>query len=247
MARADSNDAVPSSGTWSNDAASAIAAHRSAAAVCPVNVRHPACQHDERWIRLDGSVAQCSEPSLDSRDLARAVGRQRQLRDEPDASVSLGGVQQVLDGQGRRPVGFVPVGGAQVQLGGDVGLDASQLPEQELPVQGVVAEPLPVTIERDQERVRGLQGAQPRLTSGFAEDGIAQRGTQLVEHCRTPQETLGLARQQRQGLAVQVVGHEAVVSGDRQPLLARWLAITAARCRPTGQPSVRSVASAATS
>ena len=37
IARADSNDAVPSSGTRSNEAASTIAAHRSASAVCPVN------------------------------------------------------------------------------------------------------------------------------------------------------------------------------------------------------------------
>lgn len=37
MARAESNDAVPSIGTWSNDAASTVAAHRSAAAVCPVS------------------------------------------------------------------------------------------------------------------------------------------------------------------------------------------------------------------
>ena len=37
MARAESNDAVPSSGTWSNDAASTTAAHRSASAVCPAS------------------------------------------------------------------------------------------------------------------------------------------------------------------------------------------------------------------
>ena len=36
IARAESNEAEPSSGTWSNEAASAIAAHRYAAAACPV-------------------------------------------------------------------------------------------------------------------------------------------------------------------------------------------------------------------
>ena len=37
IARAESNDAVPSTGTRSNEAASRIAAHRCASAVCPVN------------------------------------------------------------------------------------------------------------------------------------------------------------------------------------------------------------------
>jgi hypothetical protein len=37
MARADSNDAVPSAGTSSNEAASMMAAQRCASAVCPVN------------------------------------------------------------------------------------------------------------------------------------------------------------------------------------------------------------------
>ena len=37
IARAESNDAVPSTGTQSNDAASMIAAHRCASVVCPVN------------------------------------------------------------------------------------------------------------------------------------------------------------------------------------------------------------------
>ena len=37
IARAESNDAVPSTGARSNDAASTIAAQRCASAVCPVN------------------------------------------------------------------------------------------------------------------------------------------------------------------------------------------------------------------
>ena len=37
IARAESNDAEPSAGTRSNDAASTIAAHRWASAVCPVS------------------------------------------------------------------------------------------------------------------------------------------------------------------------------------------------------------------
>ena len=55
----------------------------------------------------------------------------------------------MLDRQGGGSVGLVPVGGAQVQLGDDVGLNAPQLAEEELPVQSVVAVPLPAAVEGD--------------------------------------------------------------------------------------------------
>jgi hypothetical protein len=43
MARAELNDALPSSGTWSNEAPSAIAAQRSPSVACPVKMAiHPA-------------------------------------------------------------------------------------------------------------------------------------------------------------------------------------------------------------
>ena len=58
MARADSNEAVPSSGTWSNDAASATAAQRCASVVWPVNTAIQAGEHRERRVRRDTRVAE---------------------------------------------------------------------------------------------------------------------------------------------------------------------------------------------
>ena len=63
----------------------------------------------------------------------------------------------MLERRGRGSIRLVPVGGSEVQLGHDLGLDSAQLPEQELPEQGVVAEPLPPPVEGDEEQARGLQ------------------------------------------------------------------------------------------
>jgi hypothetical protein len=82
----------------------------------------------------------------------------------------------------------------------------------------VVAVPLSPTIQRDQERVRGLDATKPLLSARFFEECIAERGTELIEHRRAPEEPLCALGQLTQRLAVQVVGHISVVTGNRQPL-----------------------------
>jgi len=69
-------------------------------------------------------------------------------------------VQQVLQGQRREPVGLIPVSGSLVQRRDDVGFGAAKLPEQELPVQRVVAVPLPLAVERGQEQAVCVYAAQ---------------------------------------------------------------------------------------
>ena len=113
------------------------------------------------------------EPALDRRELASLERRQDQLGHQPHASVPFGACQQVFDGRRRRPVGLVPVGGAQVQFGDDVGLDATKLTEQELSEQAVVAVPLPSPVEGDQEQVRRLQLPKPFLRAWFSDHGLA--------------------------------------------------------------------------
>ena len=241
MARAESNDAVPSSGTWSNDAASTIAAQRCAAAGCPVNAATQPASTASGGYPSTADVAQRREPPLDGRHLAGAVGRQHQLGHQLGASVALRGVQQVLEGQRRRSVRLVPVGGPQVQLHDRVGLDASQLTEQELAVQRVVAVPLAPAIERDEERVRRLEAAQPLLAAGLAEYASHSGAHSWSSTAVRRRNRCIRFGQQHQRLAVQVVGDVAVVSGDRQ-LWPRSSGRSSPRgTDPTGQPSVRSV------
>ena len=102
-----------------------------------------------------------------------------------------------------------------MQLGDDLGLDLQELGEQELPEQRVVPIPPTVTVHRHQEQAARLQLPQPGLGAWLAENRVAQRTGQLVEHRRTSQEPLDVLGQLHQRLAVQVVGHIPVVTGDR--------------------------------
>ena len=80
IARAESNDAVPSTGTRSNEAASTIAAQRSRLGGLPGQHRDPAGQHGQRRVVLDRGVAERREPPLHGRHVPGLVGRQGQLR-----------------------------------------------------------------------------------------------------------------------------------------------------------------------
>ena len=187
------------------------------------------------------------EPSLHRRHLAGLVGRQDQRRHQLDASVPLGRVQQVLDGHRGGPVGLVPVGSSQMQFRDDVGLDSTQFAEQELAEQGVVAVPLAPTIERDQEQAR------PRgCAAGPARPSLrGRRRTAERTVDRAPPCAAGTADRSRAGAST-TRGTGSRPRTGRHPrsstprrCLSR--AITAARYRPTGQPSVRSVTAAASS
>ena len=219
MARADSNEAEPSSGTRSKEARFHDRHPTGRLRRLTGQGRDPPGQDRQRRVRLDGVVAEGGEPALDSRHLTGLICRQDQRGRQLDAPVPFGRVQQVFQRQGRGAVRLVPVGGAQVQLRDHVGFDATELAEQEFPEQGVVAIPLAAAVERDQERVRRLQtrGAAV-LARGSAEDRIAQRTRQLIEHGRTAQELLRRLGLPRQRLAVQVVGHIPIVARRSSPL-----------------------------
>ena len=157
MARAESNDAVPSIGTWSNEAASTIAAHRSAAAVCPVKaVIQPASTAS------GGYPSTAESPSAESHrwtvDIwpALYVGSTRAVTSWTHRSRSLV-FNRCSTASAGDPFDSYQSAARRCSFDDDVGLDASQLTEEKLPVQRVVAEPLPATVERDQERVRRLQ------------------------------------------------------------------------------------------
>ena len=106
-----------------------------------------------------------------------------------------------------------------MQLRDDVGLAPVQLAEQELSEQGVVAIPLAPTVERDHEQVRGLQAPKLGVPVAPLEERIAERGTESIQHRRTPQEALNVLGQSHERLAVEVVGHVPIVPGDRRRLI----------------------------
>ena len=175
----------------------------------------PSRQDGERRVGLDAGLLERGEPPLHRRHLSGAVGGKHQRGHQLHGSVPLRRVQEVLQRQRGGAVRLVPVGGAQVQLRDDVGLAPVQLAEQELSEQGVVAIPLAPTVERDHEQVRGLQAPKLRVPAALLEERIAERGTELIQHRRTPQEALNVLGQLHERLAVEVVGDVPVVPGDR--------------------------------
>ena len=165
-------------------------AHRLGLHGVALEDRHPSGENRQRRIVADRLVAERRQPALHGGDLARLVRRKDQGGDQLDASVALGRVQQVLDRERRRPVRFVPVCCTDVQLREHIGFHSSELGEQELAEQAVVPIPLPPPIERDEERARRLESAQPVLHARLAEDRLAQRRAELIEHRGTTEKLL---------------------------------------------------------
>ena len=126
----------------------------------------------------------------------------------------------MLDRHRGRAVLLEPGGRREVQVDDRVGFDAPELPEQELPEQGVIAEPLATPIERNQEDVGCLELAQHVLRVDAVEHGVAERRGERVEHGRAAQESLLVLGELGERLPVEVVGHVAVVAGHRQRVVA---------------------------
>ena len=103
-----------------------------------------------------------------------------------------------------------------MELGDQLGLDPAELGEQEFPEQRVVTEPLPPAVEGDEKNARGFQVPKVLAGAGFTEQRIGERRAQLVEDRGAAEKSLGALRQQRQRLAVEVVGDVPIVTGDRR-------------------------------
>ena len=150
----------------------------------------PAGQDGQGWVRPDRGVTEGGHPPLDRRDLPRAVGRRHQLGHELRTPVAVGRGQQVVDRHARGAVGPEPVRGTHVQRLDHLRVGASELAEQEVPEERVVAVPLPSPVERDQEGVRRLEGLELLVSARLPQDRVAQRSVEPLEHRGAAQEVL---------------------------------------------------------
>ena len=103
-----------------------------------------------------------------------------------------------------------------MEFGDRVGFDTSELAQQELSEEPVIPIPLPPPVERNQEHVGCRQLAQHRPVIAIAEDCSAERCREVVEHGGSPQEPLLMLRKIDQGLVVEVVGDEPIVTGHHR-------------------------------
>ena len=150
----------------------------------------PPGERSKRGMVLDRRTAEGSQPPLHGQQLAGLEGRQQELSSQRDAPLPLGRVHQVLEGQRQGSVGLVPVRGSQVQGVDDLGLDPTELTEQELAEESVIAVPATTSVERDEEEAGRLQPGELGLGTGLPENRVAQRRTELIDDRRATQELL---------------------------------------------------------
>ena len=228
MARAESNDAEPSAGVRSNDAASTTAAKCSAAVAWPANaVIQPAItarggypsMARRRQVESHARRSTSGRPGRSARRNAVAgwMQRSRSFR-----------VQQVLEGHRGRSVRLVPVGGAGMQLD-----DSSARPAaaHRAGTHGTGRDTgtSPVDGRAERGTCSKPRAAALRSVPRFPEQRVAQRtGEWSSTACGAG--TAGLVGQPRERFAIEVVGDVAVVTCDGKHSLS-WLclAITAAR------------------
>ena len=104
-----------------------------------------------------------------------------------------------------------------------IGFPTTELRRQQLTEEVVVAVPPPLPIERHHEQVPRLEPFSRTVAEPLrAEHGVAQRPAHGVEHRGAREEDRLLVGDPVEQLGPEVVGHETVVAGERDPDLARW-------------------------
>ena len=103
---------------------------------------------------------------------------------------------------------------ATVSRHGPVRIGDAQLMEQEIPEEVVVAVPVPLVVQRDDERVRVLHLPQQVGRSARARDRVTELRAQPVEDGGGQQEVVDLGGLPVQDLRRQVVDDVAIVAGE---------------------------------
>ena len=146
----------------------------------------------------DHVVGQRSQPVAQGAVLRRMRSSGSASSTRSAARFGVAGGEGVPDGVGEHAVLGVPAGGGPVQAGEPVRVGGGELGAQRVGEQVVVAEPLPLVVERDHEQVRPLEGLQHLLAVAAAGERVAQRTGQLSQHRGVEQErpdVVGLAAQ----------------------------------------------------
>jgi hypothetical protein len=105
----------------------------------------------------------------------------------------------------------VPLGRPAVQFGG---VAPTELQAQEVGEEVVVAVPLALAVERDEEEVRALDAPQHLGRVVAPGDGVAQRRAQPIQDARAQQELPHVRRLPVEHLVGEVVDDVAVVAGE---------------------------------
>ena len=181
----------------------------------PGDHQHPAVEDAEHGASPDHVVGERVEPAEDRPVLPVASHRgQRQLH-QVRRAVEVPGSQCVPDRVLRQVVVLVPVAGAPVQHRDQVGVLAEHAGAEHVGEQVVVAGPLPLVVEGDNEEVGSIETLEHHAAVGPSRDGVAQRSGEPVEDGGVQQELADVLGLVLQHLVEQVVQDEAVAAGER--------------------------------
>ena len=164
-----------------------------------------------------------------------------ELHQEARRRVSVAGGLGVIDGVLGHPVRLAPRRGAAVKLRDRLRITSPQLRHEQLAEQLVVPVPLPAAVEGNHQQVAALQPLEECGRSRDAEDGVAERTAHPVENRRVGQEGSLRRRDPVEDLRAQVVPDVPVIASQRhghRRVQPPAFTASAARYRPTGQPSV---------
>src|SRR5262249_3178953 len=139
---------------------------------------------------------------------------QREL-DQVGRAIEVAAGDRVDNSVGEQAVFGVPAAGGPVQPGHPVRVPGEEPGAERVSEQVVVAVPLPLVVEGDDEQVLALEDLEPLAAVVAAGERVAQRTSQLREHGgveEEPANVLGLAAEP---LLDQGVQDEAVAAGER--------------------------------
>src|SRR3990172_5736056 len=114
-----------------------------------------------------------------------------------------------------KPMALVPLGGAMMQFRPTFGPGLLQALAQEIGEETMVAIPMPVVVEREQEQVRALEVFEHPLTLELAGEGVAQRAGEAIQNRGLAQEGLYVGRLLLENLLSQIVHDVTVAAGER--------------------------------
>ncbi len=161
-----------------------------------------------------GRIPEPIEPGPHRADPAAAVRQQELTLEQVGRALDVPAGMRVLHGLLEQADRLEPVRGPAVQLRDHVGLTLVQLGGEDVAEQHVVAVPLPLAVEWDDEEVASLDRLQGSCRSRTSEDRVAERTAQALQDRGPGEEALPLPRERLQDLRADVVDDEPVLAGE---------------------------------
>ena len=200
----------------------------------------PRHRRDGAGVALARDRSEQLQPLPEQRGMAAERESNAVRQDEVGRPIQIVGSHRMSDRAIDVTAIFEQAAGAGVELRGAPGIDGSKPGPQHLAEQMVIAEPLAVATERDEEEVpRALDVGEPSTRRLGLEQLVEQLGAHAIEHRRHEQEVLQVVGRAGEHLFDEVVGNESIAPGEQVGPAARLVAGEREGCEmETARPSL---------